>query len=96
MKIEVGKKYRMRDYPTKYLYVYILCKVTDIQPDCYDWQKNSFYGTIVEESRLISVKYCFSEIIEFGEKGSWDNAEAHGSWHDSNDLISEYQETNSL
>mgnify|MGYP005850152437 CR=1 FL=1 len=89
MKIKVGGKYRMRDYPTPYLYVYIVCKTKDIQPDIYEWQENSFYGVIVEESKLTSVKYLFSDFLEFGENGSWDNAEVHGNFHDSNDLVEE-------
>ena len=89
MKIEVGKKYRMRNYPTPYLYVQIISRVKDIQPSCYESEEKAFYGVIVEESNLIYCKYLLSEPFKFGEKGSWDNAEAHGDFYNNNDLIVE-------
>ncbi len=89
MKIESGKRYRMRSYPTSYCYVQIIGMVKDIQPECYELEEKAFYGVIVEESKLITVKYILSEPFLFGENGSWDNAEAYGSWHCNNDLVLE-------
>lgn len=90
MKIQVGKKYRMRNYPTPYKYVYIFGQNKDFNKD--DFDGDSYVGTIVEESKLILNRTIYSDGLIWGENGSWDNAEVHGEFFDSNDLVIEVEE----
>ncbi len=82
MKIEVGKKYRMRSYINDYLYVQILGKVKDILPKD---NSEEFYGVIVFRSSITGTPSFDPSILSWGEDGSWDGMFPQ----DSNSLVYE-------
>lgn len=76
MKIEIGKKYRIRNYPAKYEYVKIVGSKNDYDDEV-------FFGNIVVKNFLgLETR---SHFCEWGRNGNWNN----GEWIDDNDLISE-------
>lgn len=76
MKIKVGGKYRMRNYPAQYLHVKIVGSKGE-----YD--EEVFLGNIISKNFLgLETR---SHLCEWGSFGNWDN----GAGEDCNDLIEE-------
>ena len=84
MKIQVGKKYRMKNYPTPYLYVLIIAKESDF--GLSEFNAKSFYQDKDKENGIDLyagiVVYCGSnkdinrepDLLSWGEDGSWDGS----------------------
>jgi hypothetical protein len=89
MKIEIGKKYRMKDYPSAYLYVHILGRESDIIPISFDEDKR-FFGVVIYQHSLISRITYDTSLGVWGEDGSWDGAYLD----DCNAIVSEWESTN--
>ena len=81
MKIEVGKKYRMRNYPAPYEYV-------RIEESLWQYDEEVFLGRIAEKDSFGLL--TMSHFCEWGISGNWDNGEGI----DDNDLISEVKDVN--
>lgn len=79
MKIEVGKKYRMRNYPATYEYV-------RIEDSLWQYDEEIFLGRIVEKDSFGLL--TMSHFCEWGASGNWDN----GYGIDDNDLFSEVKD----
>jgi len=79
MKIEVGKKYRMRNYHAKYKHVKIIGSKNEYDDEV-------FFGNIVVKNVLgLEIR---SNLCEWGATGNWDNGEGI----DDNDLIGEVKD----
>lgn len=68
MKLEVGKKYRMRGYGLNYEYVLIVCRENDIIPNVQD---NLFAGVIVYKDELGNLTRQ-PDFCTWREDGAWD------------------------
>ena len=76
MKIKVGGKYRMRNYPAPYEYVKIIGSKDE-------YEEEVFFGNIISKNFLgLETR---SKLCEWGARGNWDN----GKGEDCNDLTEE-------
>jgi len=86
MKIEIGKRYKMRNYPADYKYVHIVCTSDSIGLATFRDTKE-YLGVIVYNFKPLGntpkPDFCY-----WGENGNWDN----GKVIDRNDLVEEYAE----
>ena len=93
MKIEVGKKYKMKNYPLEYSYVLIVCKESDlgVEETVSNYSNEAselFSGVIIYESKALSSgKHRYPELFTWGENGEWDGA----FLDDCNALIKEHK-----
>jgi len=87
MKIQVGKRYVMRNYPGPYKYVQIICKESDLGTARPSYETvDTFLGIIVYHSPLGLTRY--PDACAWGENGEWD-----GYWiNDTNALVAEYED----
>lgn len=84
MKIEIGKRYKMRGHPKQYEYVQILTKASDVVPD-----EEGFIGCIVYTNSVLEKASLNPSLCIWSEKGSWDCLQESGLGTDCNDLVSE-------
>ena len=86
MKIEVGKKYRMKNDDKKSYYVLIICKNSDIlKSKKYDFEQDVFCGIVVSER----FNYRGSRIFSFNSNGV-----RIGSNDEGGNLVSEARDVN--
>jgi hypothetical protein len=89
VKIKIGGKYRMRAYPSEYLYVHIICKESDIIP-VQTWDENRFLGVIIYSHKLVQRITFDPQLCPWGEDGGWDSVPLG---NDCNDIVAEWTPT---
>lgn len=88
IKLRVGGKYRMKNFPMEYEYVLIIAKESDFGIDGISYYNDKETGVAEYAGIIIYKNYKLTrlpDLLSWGEDGSWDGA----FLNDTNTIVSE-------